>query len=216
MLPPIRRSAQPTTALESDALPPVRPHFLNAQVAIKSAPRAIAGWLVLIVAMVGMIPGVHAQELDEDSVKAVFLTRFASFVAWPEDSTNERAAAPILCIVGSPSLAEKVRANLSAAAPPLRVTTLERVHASTTCHILFAGIGAMQDIAGALSAVRGRPVLTVTDARNGESRGIIHFDVIDRRVRFHIDLEEAHAKRLQLNSRLLGVAASVRTPEARP
>ncbi len=174
--------------------------------------------LILLVATVAcLVAGARAQTPEEDSVKAIFLTRFPSFVSWPQEQQADMALSATLCFVGSPSLAGKVRAIVQANGPQrLRVVELQKIDPSVSCQVLFAGIGAEQTVAEALSAVRGRSILTVTDERNGESRGIIHFTVIDRRVRFYIDLEEAQENRLQLNARLLGVAASVRQSGVRP
>ena len=69
--------------------------------------------------------------------------------------------------------------------------------------------GALSD--DALRAVRQLPVLTVTDAATGANdRGVIHFAVVDNRVRFHIDEAQAAESGLTISSRLLSVALSVR------
>ncbi len=173
--------------------------------------------MAVVLAATCLAPVARAQSVDEDTVKAVFLVRFASFVTWPADRVPGVATPLTLCFVGSPTLVEKVRATTAAdRLHNLRLVTFDRADPSEKCHILFAGIGAEQGVIDALRAVRDQPVLTVTDERNGESRGVIHFAIIDRRVRFHIDLEAAQEKRLQLNSRLLSVAATVRKPGGLP
>ena len=58
--------------------------------------------------------------------------------------------------------------------------------------------------------MRGKPVLTVTDARSSVRRGMIHFVVVQGRVRFHIDEAAAVRSGLTINSRLLALALSVR------
>jgi hypothetical protein len=58
-------------------------------------------------------------------------------------------------------------------------------------------------------------VLTVTDAStDGRVRGMIHFVVVDNRVRFHIDQVRASESGLAISSRLLALALSVRRKAA--
>jgi hypothetical protein len=62
-----------------------------------------------------------------------------------------------------------------------------------------------------LAAVRGLPILTITDARSGTQRGIIHFALVSGRVRFFIDEAAAAQRGLSISSRLLNLAVAVRT-----
>ena len=82
--------------------------------------------------------------------------------------------------------------------------------AGSGCHILYAAGAGGQSVAAALAAVRGEPVLTVTDSTHGATRGIIHFVVVSERVRFHIDRDAAARNHVNLSSRLLSIALSVR------
>ena len=53
-------------------------------------------------------------------------------------------------------------------------------------------------------------MLTVTDARAGPQRGMIHFTIVGGRVRFFIDEADAAERGLSISSRLLALAAGVR------
>ena len=61
-----------------------------------------------------------------------------------------------------------------------------------------------------LLGLRSRPTLTITDARAGPQRGMIHFTVAGGRVRFFIDEAAASARGLAISSRLLALALGVR------
>jgi len=61
-----------------------------------------------------------------------------------------------------------------------------------------------------LLALGRQPVLTVTDARAGPQRGIVHFTIAGGRVRFFIDDALAAERGISISSRLLAVAAGVR------
>lgn len=163
--------------------------------------------------MLGAHGAAHAQAsaTAEDAVKATFLYRFASFVSWPAESFSSPEAPIELCVIGSPAftaLLQSVSQNQSISGRPLRTRTIGGAEDARSCHVIYA-LGA--DIDGTLRTAAGAPVLTVTDSvtpRGGH--GIIHFAVVDSRVRFYIDDALAADSKLQVSSRLLSLALSVR------
>ena len=75
------------------------------------------------------------------------------------------------------------------------------------CHILFAGDAAAAE--QVLDAVRGTPVVTVSDSGQ-PSRGMISFVIAGNNVRFDIDAAAVESVRLRFSSKLLSLARSVR------
>lgn len=72
-------------------------------------------------------------------------------------------------------------------------------------------------MAQALAAMKGAPVLTVTDeATHPADRGIISFVIADNHVRFDIDDAAAAQSGLVISSKLLSLAHAVKSrgPEA--
>lgn len=66
-----------------------------------------------------------------------------------------------------------------------------------------------------VAALQGAPVLTVTDAPQGDATGgVINFVLIDGRVRFDIDQRAAQDNHLVISSKLLGLAVRVRNRTA--
>jgi YfiR/HmsC-like len=92
------------------------------------------------------------------------------------------------------------------------VRSLANVSDVSGCHVVYSSGAATDET---LHAAQGAPILTVTDAasRTG-GRGMIHFVVVDNRVRFYADDALAAENRLTISSRLLSLAISVRTREA--
>lgn len=78
------------------------------------------------------------------------------------------------------------------------------------CQILFDAGSPEQSIAAGLQAVRGTPVLTVTDSEdNGGPKGIINFVIADGHVRFEINVATASSNGLAISSKLLSLAVAV-------
>lgn len=79
------------------------------------------------------------------------------------------------------------------------------------CQIVFISSPRRSELDSDISALRDRPILTVSDIPDFGSRGgMIQFVLIDSRVRFEINLPSAQKAGLKLSSQLLKVAVSVR------
>lgn len=143
----------------------------------------------------------------EYAVKAAFLTKFGAFVSWPGSNGG-----PVrLCVVGAdPFGARLEQAVQSQPGQPIVIRRLAEVERGADCDVLYAGGSPRQSVAQALAAVRGTPVLTVTDASRSGARGMIHFVVFQDRVRFHIDAAQAAQAGIQVSSKLLTLALSVK------
>lgn len=156
--------------------------------------------------------GAAAQEPTlEYAVKATYLYKFAPFVEWPGGA----AAGPLeLCVVGDDpfgGLLDRAVADQAVGGRRIAVRRLELARSAEGCEILYLAGSPAQSVAEALRALRGEPALTVTDAAaDPASKGVIHFVVVDNRVRFEIDAEAAAASGLRISSKLLELAVTVR------
>jgi len=144
---------------------------------------------------------------SEAAVKAAFLSKFAAYVSWPQQAQPASGEPLVLCIIGPDPFGRLVddacRGQL-VDGHPLAVKRLQHPDPGAGCNLAFVGAGTM------LETMKGKPILTVTDARSSVQRGMIHFVVNDGRVRFHIDEALATRSGLTISSRLLALALSVR------
>ena len=90
------------------------------------------------------------------------------------------------------------------------VRRLPTAEGASVCHLAFVLGASPQETARLLAALRTHPILTITDGRNGPTRGMIHFTNSAGRVRFFIDEAEAAERGLSISSRLLALALGVR------
>jgi uncharacterized protein DUF4154 len=173
--------------------------------------RLAAFFAALVAAFVGCAALSRAQTA-EDLVKATFLYRFASFVTWPDGVFADPQAPIRICVIGAEPLAtqlQRVAASQHVGGRGFEVRRLFYARSVEGCDIAYV-VG--DRVGDALRDAYGHPVLTVTDGEvdRGNARGIIHFVVVDRRVRFYIDDARAAEGRLSIDPRLLGLAVSVR------
>jgi len=188
--------------------PPGKPKLLTCQGAVKRAANFILCKIRLVLCVAVCLSSAHAQTADETSIKAVFLFRFGAFVEWPESAFSSRSAPLTICVAGSDALAEGVRRAAAGQAINGRQISVRAGADHPDCNVLYAGGDEDEGIADALRRTRFQPILTVTDDNRGPLRGAIHFVIVDNRVRFYIDRDDADHKGLRLSSRLLGIALS--------
>jgi len=150
---------------------------------------------------------------SEAAVKAAFLPRFARYVTWPPP-VRPGAAQPFqLCIIGVDPFGRALDQAAAGQGVDGHAVTVRRLSSSSGaagCHVAFVQGVSGQATGQLLAGLSRLPVLTVTDARSGAQRGMVHFSVVSGRVRFFIDDAEAAERGLSISSRLLSLAVGVR------
>jgi hypothetical protein len=158
---------------------------------------------------------VHAQNPapTQFDVEAAYLYRFGNFVQWPPDSQPDKQFS--ICVLGhdpfGPVLDNMIKGSAIEGVPIL-ARRVESAKDAVTCRILFLSSSEARHLDADLADLRDSPVLTVSDIPDFDVRGgMIQFVLIDRRVRFEINLSTAQKARLKLSSQLLKVAVAVRS-----
>lgn len=160
---------------------------------------------------------VKAQVSREYQLKAVFLYNFAQFTEWPANTFAETNSPIVIGIVGPDpfgSVLEETIRGENVAGHPFAVQHYARAADIKTCHMLFITQPAIREANEILNAVKGKPVLTVSDIDTpATGQVMIRFIVENNKVHFRINAEAARAANLTLSSKLLRVAEG--TPSGR-
>ena len=167
--------------------------------------------LLALALLLGALPA-RAQP-SENAVKAAFLPRFARYVSWPAPAVPPAGAPFQLCVVGHDPFGPLLDQAASTELIDGHAVTIRRMASpdrAAGCQLAFVEGATPQDTARMLLALHNQAILTVTDARAGPQRGMIHFTIVGGRVRFFIDDAEAAGRGLSISSRLLALAAGVR------
>ena len=154
-----------------------------------------------------LAPGVAHAEASEAAVKATFLVKFGAYVTWPTPGESLT-----ICAVGRDILGtalEQAAKDQQVDGRAVVVHRLETIAPDSGCDIAYLAGSSRQSVKVALAALQSAPVLTVTDSRLSNDRGMVHFQIIQRRVRFHVDDQAAADSGLVISSKLLGIAMSV-------
>ena len=169
-------------------------------------------WSCVLVLVAVLCPaGARAQESLEYAVKATFLVKFPPFVRFPAVPGDHFT----LCVVGTDpfgALLDRAAAGQTVDNMPLVIRRMPALTGPTDCRVVYAGGSPAQPVSAILAALRGQPVLSVTDKEVGNAAGIINFVIVNDRVRFGIDEPLAESDGLAISSKLLSLAVSTRAP----
>lgn len=163
------------------------------------------------------VSGLAAPLYSESEVKAAFLHRFSSYVEWP--ATVMAAPRFVIAVLGATSVAdnlERALARRELKGRPAEVRRVSDIRAARQAHIVYVGREHAAELDTLLPLLDARPLLIVTDARNGlEAGGMLNFRLIERRVRFEVALDTAERAGLSISADLLAVALHVRRLDLR-
>lgn len=168
-------------------------------------------WLAMVVFAVTTSWAAAAP--SEYQVKAVFLFNFTQFVDWPPEAFPGPDAPFVIGVLGKDpfgaQLDEVVRGE-TVNGRPLVVERYRNVTEIHNCNILFIGgteAGHLEEI---LAGLKGRSILTVSDADAvGQSGVMIRLVTQSNRIRLRIDVGAAKAGNLTISSKLLRPAEIV-------
>lgn len=184
-------------------------------------PLRIAARVCARVALTALVTGfaldsaAAGDAAPEYAVKAAYLSKLGLFVEWPGSTFSSPKSAVVMCVAGENPFGDaldKVSEGQHIGEHPITVRYLKTVTRDSGCDILYVAGSDAQSVSGALNAVNGTRVLTVTDAASeNHSAGIVDFVVQNNRVRFNIDERAAAQNGIAISSHLLSLALAVRS-----
>ncbi len=168
----------------------------------------LVGWWLFF--SLGAAVHAAAQEVSETQVKAAFLYNFTKFVEWPPSAFAANPGTITLGILEREPLAPALEALQGKEVQGRKLVVKRCRHAQElkTCQIFFASAAEEPALAAAMAALKGLPVLIVTDEVDDFARlgGMINLIRQEDKIRFHIDVTNARRSGLKISSQLLKLA----------
>ena len=166
----------------------------------------------LVISLLGLLltPALAAAPTEYE-VKAAFLYNFAKFTEWPAATADNSLN---LCLLGNGGYEKALRSLEGKAVrdQTISVQVLGSLPVPDNCQILFitaSKASMLDDLTESLATHTG--MLSVSDIEGfANSGGVIEFRLIDNKLRFAINLQAARALNLDLSSKLLRLAVSVK------
>lgn len=156
-------------------------------------------------------PAPSSTTPSQSDVEAVYLFDFGKFVRWP---AGEDQGPLHICIASAPTFAagvERTVANETIDGRNLDVRQISRPEDEAGCAILFIDATQREQSDALLRGAADKPILTVSDLPDFLARGgMIQFHIIQKRVRFSVNLDAVSRSHLSMSSELLKVAVDVK------
>lgn len=167
---------------------------------------------ILGVALGLLAASAPAQEADiEHRVKSAFLFNFVKFVTWPNDRFAAADSPVVLCVRPDDAIAPALARTLEGKTLDARPLALRLPAAGADwagCHLAY--LGTNPDAASMpLTDLAAGSVITVHEAPQPRTGGVVRLYVEQRRLRFEVNVVAARDARLQVSSRLLDLATRV-------
>ena len=164
---------------------------------------------VLLLSMTHLAPAAQPPSREYE-LKAVFLFNFSQFVEWPPASFSTAQAPLVIGILGKNpfgSYLEELVAGEKVNGHAVTIQYYNSVEEIRSCHILFVNLADTKKTERAIGDLRGRNILTVSDASDFSAQGgMIRFFTRENKIKFEIDLEASKAAGLTISSKLLRLA----------
>jgi hypothetical protein len=149
-----------------------------------------------------------AQDVTEPALKAAFIYNLAKFTEWPHEALAARPF--IMCVVGDADVSdalERTVKNRRLAGNGITVVRVTSAAMQRNCHVLYLSRVTAEQATQSVVALRGTPVLTISDLTGfTELGGIAQFFFEHGQMRFSIGLEAANRASLQISAKILTLA----------
>ncbi|MGC3959778.1 MAG: YfiR family protein [Verrucomicrobiota bacterium] len=140
-------------------------------------------------------------------------------VEWPTNAFASDTTPVVLGVLGKDPVdkaLDEIVAGRTAQNRKVQVVRFTSVEQITNCQVLYISESERRKLDSIFDALRGRPILTVSDMKGFEARGMITLVRSNASINLRINLEATRQARLQLSSRLIRLDKSLRPPEEDP
>jgi len=167
---------------------------------------------ILAVGLLVLAGDARGASRSVEELKTVYIERFTRFIEWPSNALP--AAAPfVVCIQGTGGAAGDLGSMATSRQFKERACEVRRVRPGSSlggCHLLYIAPSEEPRLVQILSAVSGKPVLTVGDSQGFAERGVI-INLFEESgyLRFDINMAAVHSSPLKFSSRLLRLGRPV-------
>jgi len=167
---------------------------------------------LLALLLFALAPNSASAQENPYRVKAAFLRNFAHYVGWPTQALPDSGSPWCVGILGPDPFGEILDDTLrgrSEQGRGFRIVRAERLAELPLCQLVYIGYTEAAQRRQALAELRNKPVLTVGDAPEFLAEGGVIGFIVDERVGMNINLDQARAVSLTIQTKMLEVSAGV-------
>ena len=172
---------------------------------------------LLVAILLTLPPSIALGESQprEYQVKAVFIYNFTKFTTWPDNDTPNAGSINI-CIAGKDPFGKDIEGidGKSSAGKKIAIKRLGdgfKISSLAKCQIVFISRSEASRLPQILAAVKGDPILTVSDITGfAEAGGMIGLEKKGKRIGMRINIEALAESDINISSKVLRLAEVVK------
>ena len=146
----------------------------------------------------------------EYDVKALFLYNFSKYVTWPGFENDPEFHIGVLGDSPIESPLKVIAGERKVMDKPIVVKTWSTVEEMEACHILFLAKDKKRELEPVLTALEGKPILTVGEMKGYAEAGVVlNFFMKENRVKFQLNRNALERSGLSASSQLMKLAEMV-------
>lgn len=185
---------------------------------IETGPMAIRDRVIKLCGIMALwivsLTGFANETELEYRVKSAFLFNFTKFVQWPESYFSESGGIMRLCVIGDPDFYDILQETVAGKNSQQKTLVVNRITTRRElpgCHVVYF-LGETANVVDPwLESMQSTSILTVGDSpKFVEAGGIIGFVIVDGKIRFDINRSQATAVNIDVSSKLLSLARTVK------
>ncbi|CAN5467683.1 hypothetical protein BH11PSE11_BH11PSE11_04410 [soil metagenome] len=182
--------------------------------------QAVNRWLWYVCVLMILLSDLRAQDARaaneagvESQIKAAYLYKFGRFIEWPPATFARPGSTVRIGILGADPVADdlsRIVVNRTINDLPVTVLKMRRDDQPADFHMIFISNQEAGRLGEILAAVRGQPILIITESNESFSAGsMINLVTIDGKLRFDVALNAVEAGHLKLSALMLAAANRV-------
>lgn len=164
-----------------------------------------------------IIPTITANaQKEEYTIKTVYIEKFTRFITWPDSILTLNTDEPLVfSIYGDTPISEiasEIFSTHTIKGKKVEFRLLNNLDDINSSHILFISKIDEKELEKLLETVSGKPILTISDTKNYEKKGVmINFIITSGRINFIINKASINKTPLHFSHLLLKQAAKLIT-----
>lgn len=170
-------------------------------------PTHLIAPLVLALAGIGW-SAAGLADLSEDQAKTSLIFNMTKFVQWP--ATTEKNLD--VCVYRDDPITPTLSTlgGRTSKGQTLRVQRVDTTEQARACQVLFIGRGERGNLRPLVQALRGLPILVISDIPDSAAAGaMVEAFLSDRRIAFKVNKAMTDEAKLKLSSQLLSLAKAL-------
>jgi hypothetical protein len=155
----------------------------------------------------------NADDNKEYLVKAAFIYNFVKFVEWPGAKAISQQSKIDICVLGETPLSNTGNVFAAASTAKLALSLVQEnnlKNIASHCHVVFISRSENSKLGSVLAALKGQPVLLVSDMDDfANAGGMIGFVLDDNKIKIAVNKKAVTSSGMRVDAQLLEIAHEV-------